>query len=296
MSAKPHVKVSPLTTFIATYFVWMLTLGTVILGSILLYVSSEVLKGQAELELWHDLSRDVGIAFIVAAIVAAIYELHARTRLDRETVAGVLTTVMNDVVDDGVWNETKSQIFEKESVRKEGIIKISIEENKALPPGQFQVWVQFDYKLCGLRSKPRRVKVKHFLDSFMNAEALKLPRFDQIVIGDETYKGEKLLRYINNGTFIKSVHINKKGDASTPVTVERHEIVYIPGSYNLAMGELTNGVRVQLIEVPDWISVEINMKSELHKVVEGSIVDCHKFFLPGQGIEFRFKPKQLATK
>ena len=246
-------------------------------------------------QLIHELSRDVGVAFVVAAIVAMIYELHARARFDRETLRGVLGSIYNDFVDGRVSDEIWHQVLDKEAVRKNGRITIALESHDDLSPGQYILSVEFEYDLCGLRSTERTFPLHHFLDSFMSNKNLRLPRFDQIVIGDKPYKGKELEEKVVNGVFDEKVAIQSRKGKAVPVMVERHEIVYVPGAYNLIMGELTDDVRIHLHEAPQGIDVELNIKGHLSPLGEGGFHQCHTFFLPQQNIEFRFKPASETT-
>jgi len=276
---------------------WALTIGAAILGGILLYIASRGLQETSSPQLWHDLIRDVGIALLVAAVIAAIYELHARARFDRATMTGVLGSIYNDIVDGSVWEEIRQQILDKELVRKNGQVTISLKRDDLLPKGQHIVWVEFEYDLCGLRSTHRRIELRHFLDSFMSNPASKLPRFDQIVIGDKVYKGPTLEECIDNkGVFKKKLSIDGREGRPERIVVERREIVYVPGAYNLVMGELTDGVRLHLEQITAEIEVEVNMKGQVTKLEEDGFLHCRKFFLPGQGIEFRFKPKSTMAE
>ena len=278
-------------------FLWTLTIGAAILGFILVYIASGGFQGISAAELRHHLFRDVGIAFMVAAVVTAIYELHARTRFDRATMTGVLGSIYNDIVDGSVWEEIRQQILDKELVRKGGDITISLKRNDSLPKGQHIVWLEFEYDLTGLRSAHRRVELRHFLDSFMSNPALNLPRFDQIVIGDKVYKGNALKECIdNNGVFKKRLSIEGREGKPIRIIVERQEIVYVPGAYNLIMGELTDGIRIHLEQITEDIELEVNMKGRVDKIEEDGFLHCRKFFLPGQGVEFRFKPKSMTTE
>lgn len=278
-------------------FLWTLTIGAAILGFVLVYIASGGFQGTPAAELWHDLFRDVGIAFMVAAIVTAIYELHARTRFDRATMTGVLGSIYNDIVDGSVWEEIRQQILDKELVRKSGQVTISLKRNNSLPHGQHIVWVEFEYDLAGLRSTHRRIELRHFLDSFMSNTTLNLPRFDQIVIGDKVYKGNALKDCIDGaGVFKKRLSIEGREGRPVKIVVERHEIVYVPGAYNLIMGELTDGIRIHLEQITEDIEVEVNMKGKVDKLEEDGFLHCRKFFLPGQGVEFRFKPKSMTAE
>lgn len=275
---------------------WALTIGAAILGGSLLFLASRGLQETSSPQLAHDLIRDVGIALIVAAVIAAIYEIHARARFDRATMTGVLGSIYNDIVDGSVWEEIRQQILDKELVRKNGQVTISLKRDDLLPKGQHIVWVEFEYDLCGLRSTPRRIELRHFLDSFMNDAASKLPRFDQIVIDDKVYKGDALKECIDNkGVFKKKLSIDGREGTPIRIVVERHEIVYVPGAYYLIMGELTDGVRLHLEQITAEIELEVNMKGQVTKLEEDGFLHCRKFFLPGQGIEFRFKPRSTIA-
>ncbi|HEV7747483.1 MAG TPA: hypothetical protein VGO56_20970 [Pyrinomonadaceae bacterium] len=269
---------------------WTLTWLAALTGIGLLYWSSGgFLIEPARLR--HDLFRDVGIAFVVAAIIAAIYELHARARFDRETLRGVLGSIYNDFVDGRVSGEIWSQILDKEVVRKRGRITIGLEEHPSLPANQHILWAEFEYDLCGLRSTLRKVILRHFLDSFMSFSKLDLPRFDRIVINEEVLKDDELASCVDRGIFQKELDLEGREGKPIPIMVSRHEIVYVPGAYHLIMGELTGELTIHLHKISDGIELEVNVKNEVFPLEEGGILQCRTFFLPHQNIEFRFKPK-----
>jgi hypothetical protein len=62
------------------------------------------------------------------------------------------------------------------------------------------------------------------------------------------------------------------------------------------MGELTDGIRIHLEQITEDIEVAVNMKGKVDKLEEDGFLHCRKFFLPGQGVEFRFKPKSMTAE
>jgi len=268
--------------------IWTLTCVAGLFGTGVLFLSGELRQLTRE-QLTHEFLRDIGIAFLVSAVIAVIYELHARARYDRETMRGVLGSIYNDIVDGSVWNEIRNQILDREVVRKNGQVTLSLIEDDSLPKGQYVVWIEFEYHLCGLRSTPRKVNLRHFLDSFMKSEDL--PRFDQIVIGDQVYRGSELDKYYDakTGVFEKRHLVDGRSGEPIPVVVERREIVYVPGAYNLIMGELTDGVRIHLQGICDGIQLDVNVKEDIRRLKKDDYQKFPEFFLPYQAIEFRFR-------
>lgn len=278
---------------VVVYFAWFLC-GIAILMAIPFLLISLLIS---EHSLAHHIIRDIGIAFLVAVIVAAIYELHARSRFDIETMTGVFNTVMQDVVRPDIWSEVKAQVIEKVMIREDVNIKFEIlnkaelqktEPNLQLPSGAAVLWMKFEYDLYSLRSgKWKGVPLSHSLDDHIPHG--NLPCFTKIVIGDKSYPTHN----VEKGEFTTGVDLEPKGGHPIHVITERREIAYLPGSYNLTMWELTKGITLSLSgALPDGIEVSVNIRPHTEK----ALLELHSdlefkniLLLPGQGIEFRFK-------
>lgn len=295
---------SPLK-YIATYFAWFL-LGITVLVALPLLLWAHIID---EHSFWHDLIRDVGIAFLVAAIVAAIYELHARSRFDIETMVGVLDATIGEIIRLDVWKAVKCQIIERDMIRQGVEIHLDVKPIAELF-GPAVLSMQFEYDLYGLHSKPKEnVTLMHYLDAhLMHDELLKyehakdLPKFEQITVGSKDYPVTPCPNdHIKDGRFTASINLGAKDGEPIHIITKRKEITYIPGSYNLMMGEITRGVVLHLTGLPPDIEASVNMRPHTEHGVPLRVDDTLRYFkdtilLPGQGIEFRFKYKPTLPK
>lgn len=276
---------------IALHFGWFLS-GIAVLVSLPLLMGATIIS---EKSIWHDVVRDVGIAFLVAVIIAAIYELHVRSRFDIETMRGVLDTTLGDLVRPDIWQEVKKQIIERDTIRQNVDVRLKVEPLGPLP-GPVALWMQFEYDLLGLHSTPKMCSLVHHLDNHVTYE--ELPEFEYIRVGEKIYKdGSGACDCVKDGTFTTDVELAARdGDPIRVVTV-RKEVTYIPGSYNLTMMELTKGFSLHLMELPEGIEAAVNIRPftnsplplEVNKVLDKEFRNT--LLLPGQAIEFRFKPR-----
>jgi len=252
-----------------------------LLGTGLIYEASR----HAKETLAHDLWRDLGIASVVAAIVTLLYESYARARFDHKTVTAVIGSLMGDVVAEDVWDRIREQVLEKVAIRRLGTVHLKIRRDKRLGDGEVILSVRFEYKLCGIRSRRHRARVRHFLDSFMEPR-LGLPRFEHISIGEEILDGRK------EGKEFERFFNLSRHDEPLAVAVERLELVYMPGSYNLVMNEVTELDAIYVDEIPEDLMVEAHVypRQKHDEFRNRKAVMTNTLLLPGQGIEFRFLP------
>jgi hypothetical protein len=173
-------------------------------------------------------------------------------------------------------------------------------------PGLAILCMQFDYDLYGLHSRPiANLTMMHYLDAHIKPEdttkhdLLKdLPMFEYIKVGNKEYDVENLPNAnIKDGRFTEQISLGPKDAEPIRIVTRRKEIAYIPGSYNLTMGELTKGITLHLTEAPENVEVSINLRPHteygvplrLNEAIEREFRDT--ILLPGQTIEFRFKHK-----
>lgn len=252
--------------------------------------------------LTHEILRDVGIAFLVAVIVTIIYELHTRTLYDLHTITGVFQAITGDMVHPDIWKEVKGVVIERDMIRHDVQIKmkvIPIAEDKM---GGTRLWMEFSYKLNGLRSKNlSNVTVMHYLDFHLKDEKAELPRFEYIEIDGKVFDAPPGLsdnENVKKGRFTTSVNLEPRGKKPIQIVTRRSEKTYLPGTYNLIMGEMTKGITLHLLEIPDNVEASVNLRPhteygrplEVGKPLTEDFKDT--ILLPGQGIEFRFINKE----
>lgn len=319
--------------YVREHFVWFLSGVALIIGVIIILTSLQLpgptFQGTAsetvekggiivgginayqvhDYSIWREIIRDIGIACLVAAVITFIFELHARSRSDLETITGVLNMTMGDVVRPDIWTEVKAQIIQSRVVREKMEVRITSVEPVGGPFGPAILTMHTEYDLHGLHYKKETgMTVAHDLDEHVPGSDMTqfpqlagLPRFDYIKVGNEVVVAETPpdspapdTKYVNGGHFTYPLEIPPREQGSVHVIVRRKEIFYIPGSYNLAMGEITNGVVLHLESLPENVEASINLRPHAEgvplpkgwpplKSFERSIL------LPGQVIEFRFR-------
>ncbi|MEA2600880.1 MAG: hypothetical protein QOF89_1872 [Acidobacteriota bacterium] len=280
---------SPIRVIIS-YFAWFLS-GVAVLISIPFLLSASMLS---EHNIWHDVIRDVGIAFLVAAIVAAIYELHVRSRFDVETMTGVLDATIGDIIRPDIWEEVKREVIERGMIRQNVSIHLRVKPLGGLP-GPVALWMKFEYDLCGLHARSEDVILTHELDDHIAYQGL--PEFEYIKVGERVYKDCSRDHNIANGKFSAKVRLNGRNGKPIHVVTTRREVTYIPGSHSLVMSELAKGFSLHLMELPPGIEASINCRPhtdspvplEVDGVLGRELEDV--ILLPGQAIEFRLKRK-----
>jgi hypothetical protein len=260
-------------------------------GTIICYTIAVLTKHTYETA--YDISRDLAIAFVVALIVTVIYEVYARSRYERKNFINTLQVIMNEIVHPGVWEEVRNQIIDRNMIRENCMIRLKLEKETGLRDGQMVLCVEFEYDLQSLSSKPERVTVLHYLDDHIECPTKKLPRFELIEVGKENFCDTALDAHISSGVFSFDTTLKPRGQSDTQVRSRRREITYVPGSYNLIMGEICCGLRLRLDEIPSGIKAFVHVWPHTDKpipLIAGVTLDefHDKILLPGQGCEFRF--------
>lgn len=244
-----------------------------------------------------DLARDLGIALLIGAVVTLLYEFQARGLADSDTISNTLEKAFGYIVDDAVWNDTRTQVFDREVLRKDALIHLHLSEQKLRHPRYRALRVNFSYKLFGLRSSPRKYTIRHQLDFHLRDPESDLPHFDTVRIDHEVYKRAKLAECLDKGVFSCEVHLAARDGKPVEIAIERAELTHVPGTYNFIFPELTQGIRIKVDKLPVGVAGEIWIWSyPEQKPIEISdqapaFVSISNLFLPGQCIEIRFKLK-----
>ena len=261
----------------ASVKMWLVTICIFAIG-IALFATYHRLE-----EPFDELARDIGMAFAIAAIVTGIYEAYARSRAATETFEDILAKIMGDIVDSSIWAEMREQILEKTAVRRATAIQLKVMPLDPPESGRMKLWVGMQYRVSSLRSHDQEVPLLHFLDWYMADPKHKLPRFIRIVVDGDV----EPLRP-GQHRFEKRVLVSRRGNGDVPVLIEREELIYIPGAYNLIVSDLTELESVALWEAPPAICVHLNcMFDECDLDLEKAFTPG-RYILPGQSLEFRF--------
>lgn len=252
----------------------------------------------------YDLLKDLALAFLTAVLVTAFYS----SVLEFRRVAELFSLVVGKDVREEVLGVATEEVFKREIMRENAELRFTVQRDGRLPDSQALIEVQIDYDMFSLKPSGDdkfffTQELEHF--NAWNPET-NLPRFDKIVVGDAPpYQGERLLGLVKQGSFTADTpatlqywpeKLEDRPKKALHVTTIRTEVINIPGSYHIVMGELTKGVEVS-VKAPDdiehklkhWFArkgPDFKERGVYHKL-DGII-------LPGQGLTFQFSKKADA--
>ena len=244
----------------------------------------------------HDFG--IGEGLVASGFVTLIYESHSRAQKDRETMGGILRLVYNDIVADGFWEEIEAEILNRKFIRKNAAIEIDFKEDAELP-GKLCIHLRFSYEVYALRPVPTTANLIHRLNFHIEDERQSLPRFEMIRIGDSYARSRADLTEFSRTKKPFQHHVSlkpKNKDEGTDVRVTREELVYLPGTYNFVLAELTSGITISSDSIPDGIKVKVALRpGKPEEVLRPSTVPIRdkKLFLPGSCIEFRLEREKM---
>jgi len=257
----------------------------------------------------QEVTRDLGIAFVVSSVVAILFELYRSLHHQIEAMKDVIDAVMADKLTKAVWFELEDLIEKKAVLRKELRVRLELYRDAGLQPYEARLQVELEYLVEGI-GKRRPLKISHDLDYQLANRHLRLPRFERITIlriadgsatahaSEETVlESDQLVEANKSGRFeLESAAL--KPEETMRIRVVREELVHIPGSYNLYTPEFTKGLRVLIAECPAefitevWVSPQGEGK---HLVRIGNEWWTEELILPGQGVEVKFLPKSVPV-
>lgn len=245
---------------------------------------------------WWELGRDVSMALVVAAIVSYLFEHYQRTHESLEAIQRAFNASMAERLTPEVWDGVRTQILEKHLLRRDVILRFTLERHTGLPSNLAVMDLELAYSLYNLGDQTATFSLRHELDYQFWFPELKLPRFKKVVLEDETgskeFEGEELGGICDRGIVTVPVSLQPKRRSSKRIRTHRLEVVQAPGSYNLYMTEYTQGLRIRIGDTPNDLGIEVKVRPEGQaQVLKKSSTDewvCESLILPGQGIEIKF--------
>jgi hypothetical protein len=239
------------------------------------------------------------MALLVSAVVGGLFEWYRSTRLHVETMRDVVDLAMGEKITSEVWLELRDLIETRRVVRKTVKIECALTQDPSLAAHEAILEIRQKYELHALTPTSDYFKIEHELDYHMRKDELKLPKFKDITVEvpgvTETYLFEfdegSIQSKFPGGKVSVEIRLLPRGSQPALVSVERHELVHIPGSYNLYSAELMKGLCVSFSKCIDEVKPEIFVRPLGHGMgleqVDGEW-SCDHLLLPGQGIEMKF--------
>lgn len=263
-----------------------------IVGVILLVVAHY----NSQHALTHDISRDIGIAFLISALVTLAYEAYARTRFDLEKIESLLDTLYGSGLPAGIWESIKETLLKRELIRRNSVLDVRVLRDPSVGEDNVVLDIDLTYDLANLLSKDKVYTVLHGLDEHI--AAAKLPRFIGASIGNRyetitnnmSWQTKDGVMTVHNGRLSLTVDLpaaSEKG--AIPLTIKRQEVRSCPGSYYLIMTELTEGFRINLRDGADDVNVTVALRpsERVIDLTKKRIEIINEPLLPGHCLEFK---------
>jgi hypothetical protein len=269
-------------------------------------------KGQEKVEekAWFHFARDLAIALIVAGVVAFLVD----SALNLRRLSDLFAIIYGTDVGDAVVEAVRPTVFQRDYIRENADIIVRILHDDTLLPDQAIIKVEIGYDVYSLRAGGDynyqfQQELEHYNIKGKDRDGKELPRFDTVSVSTRKtpYEGDELQKMVEKGSLKVTDKIVlkpwPKDDTSSAarqraavrITTRRTEIVYVPGSYNIVVAELTKGVRVRIIEYPDDICPEIKSWYQVKAQEFENVAKDEKYnpgvILPGQSISLRFWKK-----
>jgi hypothetical protein len=255
-------------------------------------------------EIVQDTIRDLGIAFLVSSVVAKLFELYRSLRHSIESMKDVVDATMADKLTRDVWFQLEDLIDNKSVLRKDLRVRLEVGRDAKLKTHEAILRAEVEYAVEGVGRRRHPVTIAHDLDYQLTNDELNLPRFEQITIGKKQVNGDEeaevtsygpaeIGNVVRNGRFRQEIEPLRGGE-SVQVQLVRHELVYLPGSYNFYTPEFTMGLIVSVAKVPDDIQVEVWVRPQGEQHAPPRLNRewrTTQLILPGQGVEIKFLSK-----
>jgi hypothetical protein len=258
---------------------------------------------------WHedwfpyfpDITRDLGIAFIVSSIIAVLLEFYRFVHHQFGAMREVFDVMMSEKITPDVWLEVKDLIESKKIIRKAVHIRVALSYIEGAPQHLCKLSVEYGYELHGFGKRSTKVKVAHELDYQFAGICENLPCFTNFTLDGENLgpnDATDLTDANRTGRILRDVWVSERDGPPVRVWVERHELVPVPGSYNLYIPDFMKDLTMVIAALPPDVRVEVWIRpqgtgEELREV--GNTWHSSELMLPGQGIEVKFISTTKST-
>jgi hypothetical protein len=245
---------------------------------------------------------ELGIALVIAAILAAGIETYARMRFEDELKRGVVEAIYKRMIPPLVFDQVREHILKANIVRKN--YRLTLKLNGKLPdedrPDQYESETSISYDIFNITGLSPDCTITHGLDhdlSYTDKNNRDWPRFTSVKIGDALYDEPALSRHIRDYRLTIKTKL-PKADHPLHVEIKAASIVKAPDTCNWNMSNLAEGATIEIVVDPAVTGIGFDVKA-LHP--ERSMLNPQKrngqngawkwvfepALLPWQGFEFR---------
>lgn len=241
------------------------------------------------------LVRDLGIAFLVAFFLTVVMEWYARTRLQEEVRSGVVEATLKRFIPEVMFEEVHRSVMSAKLLKKGWRIEMALHSDPMVSKEDPSLYVShtvLSYELLNLTGSPVQEIYSSGLDEDVVARDARgpLPRFNQIVIGDQVFTGDAIEKRLSYGNGIHFQVPFTVGRGATQITVDVTEVVRVPDTFTWSTSRPTEGfaVSIESDSIPDIRFSVLALHPDryrLKETVPGRRWEFPRGILPWQGFQ-----------
>jgi hypothetical protein len=293
-------------------------LGVTLLVSIALLLVSVAIPYK---NLFHHVTRDIGLAGLIAVLLATLIEYHQHRRHDRNVQREAIDGIIEEMIGAPVWREIRDKIARSGISCTSWVLSLAYRlepgartETGGGPslscPPCLLVEGRLEYRLQNHTGNTQIVKLRHELEDSLSGSAndgRPIPAYMEFFcrVAD---RGGEVTTY---GPFDHAALVNSKNctpdgrinfeveippGAEATVTLRREEFVQTPGQFPWFVFWITENPRVEVTEAPEDLEFEMRLRHPSANVAASSTPrtwTLNGIFLPGQGFSLRTRRKVI---
>jgi hypothetical protein len=209
---------------------------------------------------------ELGIAFVVAAILAAGVDTFAHMKFAEElrelTLVEVLATVFRRLIPDRVFDQVRDHILTADKVRRNYRVTMKLTRELAGRKDDFECETLYTYEIHNITGYSPRSSLVHNLDHDLkgyDSTGKELPRFVSATIDSDPVDLSKCVK-----DKYRLQHEIQLPKGKKPLFVEIHvaSIRRVPDTWNWNMSELAEGATIEIDAVaPEAAGVKFEVRA-----------------------------------
>jgi hypothetical protein len=263
--------------------------ATFLVGVILIFMASNYISHES---VWHELTRDLGIALAIAATIGSIIEW----TLARDIALHGIKAAVGEFVDEAVWDEISNHIITQPVIRSKFHISVDVSKQG----DRYVCDTTLSYQLKRMVFVRDSV-VNHYLDDHRtgnDAAGKPLPRFTGAMIGGTQYTEDQIDKLPNSKAhrFTAPASFGPFQD-EIPVSISLKEIIRSPDTYVWTMTLTSHEVEFEVKNAADIeftvVALHPNPDQLSHT---GNMWSFPGVMLVGQSLEIHTRPASPVGK
>jgi hypothetical protein len=227
---------------------WLVMLLSLCAGLVIVGVAHWLKYRDFRHDLATDVLRDVGIAVVVAVVINVSIELHSHLRREAEQRSEFRDEAFAEILGPEVWHELKSSVAETAAFCDRWQLQVLLEPTgPGFPEGTLIARSTLTYSLRNRFHEDRIITLSHEIESELRgttASGEKIPRLERIVcrplnstsgaggfdLDAKQLEAEEF--WADDAHFRRAVTLPAKPSPGFQFTVQRTELVRVPGQYH----------------------------------------------------------------